>query len=524
MDEITAISGSFRGTSPQVQTAPQEAQAPQAPGAPEADAPQGADAPGVHAAGDDQFVKSGGSKPALSQQEIARQMAERAEREKIASSMIVRDSRVGAPDEASAQDLTNTLAAVDLDMLKYNQANGTKFIIVKPGQDLMDTGVIRSQDPAAINAGASAMGKDAREALGNVEAEYGPRIKALEGKLAGLPPAPAMSIFGSASDADAEKIKERSMLEKELSDLKAQQRKKEAELVEKETKDKAMIFSPLVGSDAGAAGPMGMMIALQVSQQPMSTNDMAAAHGAKTPEEIKQFNDSVEKLNGDRLTALRQESLKNMETMTAAVQDPEQKRQFLESIDKFKKDPQSIPLDQANNPVLVPNTFYYRPEDKPDAKPSVVDAHDYGSLKSWTDGSGKIKGVDPMGSTTLGQHFYKDGMNTILIRESALKEQAPIHEMGHATESIIERKSPGFSKELTEGRDKAFSHVGFGDGRHESVTPYAGTGERENLAEGFALYYSDPKLLKAKDPELYALVEKEAAFIKSQANGAVQGK
>jgi hypothetical protein len=459
---------------------------------------------------EDRFETS--TKPLLSRKEIEERNADIAQREKIAESMISRDTGVGAPSDKDDQELKATLSKVDTDILQFNKENGTKFIVVKEGQDILDTGVIRKQDPAAINGQADALGKAGRGAIEPLEAEYGPKIKALEDKISTMPATlPAGMLFGGPVPENQE---EAMKLQKELGELKSELAKKAAEGLEKGTDDKVRVFSPLsaTGGDAGMGGHMGGMASMMILSQPMSTTDMAMSQGAQTPEEIKLFTDTTEKLNGGRLPKLHAEAIKNYEQTIAAIEDPEQRKQSHQIFEDMKKNPQNIPVDQANNMILVPNTYYYRPVDRPDAAPAVVDLHDMQALTGWNDKSGKINGVGE--GAVLGQHFYKNGLNTIVMRDTALADRTPIHELGHATKDLVDKKSPEFGRELDGLSAQAYSQATGPD--RNPITPYAGTSASENMTEGFSLFYSDPKLLKMKDPELYDIIQKEADFVKSQ--------
>lgn len=467
---------------------------------------------------DDTFQTS--EKPLLSRREIEEKAAAQAQKDQLIQSMIVKDAKVGAPDDKSIQALTGTLSQVDTDVLRYNQENGAKFVVVKEGQDLMDTGVIRKQDPAAINAQAPELGRKGQDAMAKVEAEYGPKLKEVEDKIAASPMKKEEGWAGFMNGGKSpENPQEYSKLQMQQLDLQNGQRKQAYEQVEKATGGKAKIFTPAEATDSNPAGAGGGFLALAMASQaqmPMSTEDMARNHGAKTPEEIKQFTDSVEKLNGDRLTQMRQQTISAYEANVAGM-DPAQKKEAVEALEKLEQNPQTIPIDHFNKGVLVPNTYYYRSADKPDSAPTVVDTHDNLSLQSWNKNQGKI---GPAGEgATLGQHFGEDGMNTIVIRDTNLADRSPIHELGHATQGALRKNSPEFAGQIDAMAEKAYSNLdrgGFGQGTQESITPYATLNKDENLCEGFADYYRDPKLLKLKDPELFGIVQQQTDFIKSQ--------
>ncbi|MHC9543375.1 MAG: hypothetical protein AB9903_28015 [Vulcanimicrobiota bacterium] len=450
--------------------------------------------------------------------------------------MIARDTGLGAPDEKSAADLATNLGKVDPDILKLVQQNGTKFVIIKNGQSLLDTGAIRQQDISKISSNGESMSRDTQPILHKLDNEFGQEkaelLKNLEASRErdALKPrefAELDSIAASwAAISRPPASEETQKLEGALNDNNNKQFNLASEQIEKVSGGKAKIFSPAENMTASSGGNMSSMGSLaahfvfMTSSHPLSTIDMAQSQGAKTPEEIKQFTDSTDMLNGDRLTKLRQETLSKYEANIATMQDPEQKRQAEAELDNMKKNPKSIPVDYINNPVAVPNTYFYRPGEKPGADSVVVDIHDYMALNKWHNGEGKVmshtEALDSKKTRiTNGQNFHMDGINTIVLRDSNLTDSSPVHELGHVAEDIIKKKDPDFSQQLTAERDNIFTHIGEGDGRHEPITPYAGTESKENLAEGFSMYFNDRKLLNMKDKELYELIRKEIEYLKT---------
>jgi hypothetical protein len=450
----------------------------------------------------------------IGKQGIQEELARRRERAEITDSMIVKDAKVGPPSSEATSNLMSTLARVDTDVLRYARENGVRFVVVKEGQDLADTGAIRRQDPGALKLQARDLGEKGRPILDAADEKNGARIRQLKEEISGYPPEASLFPLGLGSASPASrKLME---LKGELARLEGERRAYADGELEKTSKGKVKIFN---GADTllpgeGGFGPLGAAnAATMLASMPQTPESMAKMHGAATPEEIRQFAEAVEELNGERLPKLRARSLADFEKRIAAITDPEQKKQALSALDHLKRDPRSIPLDVKNEMVLVPNTYYYRPQSRPDAPPTVVDLHDYLTLKSWNGPDERIAGENPGGGgITLGQHMYRDGMNTIIIRESALTDHSAIHELGHAIEEINRRRDPDFGERFTKERDGVFSHVGSGVGKRRGITDYAETNAKENLAEGFAIYYTDPARLKAADPDLFALVEKEIAF------------
>lgn len=432
--------------------------------------------------------------------------------------MIVKDAPIGAPSAADVGALKKTLSRVDGAVLDFAREHGTQFVIVRTGQNLLDAGVIEKLDPASVYAGAEAQGKVARGALISAERTYASKLEDVKSRLArydALPeelggPGPSVAL-SRASNEDVGVISD---LYAELRGHQEKQKAGTRELLEERTGGVVKIFNPAEGLPVESSS----FDAMARANIPQTTEQMARTHGASTSEEVRRFAGAVESLNGGRLEKMRSNTLAQLESSLRTASPAErQSRQSL--LERYRANPGEIPLDHINNPVLVPNLYFYRPSGSPGAKAITVNVHDYSSLNNWNDASGKIKSVQRGAAEqgVLAQHFSQGGKNTIVIRNTALEGRSAIHELGHAVESIIETVSPEFSRELSSARDLAYSHLSEEgeEGYHPPVTNYAGASASENLSEGFSLYFSNPRLLQQKDPELHRVVEKEVNFIRS---------
>jgi hypothetical protein len=407
---------------------------------------------------------------------------------------------------------------VDTDVLKYARENETKYVIVREGQDLMEAGVIRKQDPASVLSEAQASAPEAQQTFKNVRSQYMPKILGAAGqlsKLKALPedfggPGPGEAL-SKADNAGVDRIND---LYQNLRTYQREEKKAMGTLLEKNTKDRVKLYNPAEGVTTLSGSSFNELKQINTPQTP---EQMARMHGARTPEEIKSFTDAVEKLNSDRLPGMRENTLRLLEQHVPRQKNPAHKQFYSNLLEKYRNNPKEIPLDHNNNPIMVPNLYYYRQGNNPDGPATAVDYYDFASLSQWNDASGKIR---PSGAPGGGErivsaeHFGKGGQNTIVIRDTSLKDATAIHELGHSMEEIINRRSPQFSQELTARRDYVYEHPGSSDGA--PITDYAATSASENLSEGFSLYFSDPKLLKLKDPALHDLVEQEVGFVKSQ--------
>lgn len=434
-------------------------------------------------------------------------------RDALVDAMIVRDAAVGVPDARDVQHLKDALSGVDTEVLAYARANGTRWVIVKEGQQLSDAGVLRPRDPSVALSQARAASGTANAALQQAQAAFDGRLAAVTASLTSLDalpqemggpgPGPALS---RADEAGLARI---NGLYTDLRGLQGQRKALTTTLLEQRTNERVKIYNP----SEGVAGNGSLYQGLVSGAAPHSPEQMARMHGAKTPEEVASFVDAVELLNRDRLPALRQQSRQLLESRASTAGSPAQQQAAREILAQGDT---ALPIEHQSSMILVPNLYYYRPANQPDAAPVVVDYHDYASLQQWNDGNGAIKHADGKVWTVSGEHFDREGMNTIVLRDTALTPACAVHELGHAVEAIISRTGAPFANALSERKEAAFARPG----PQGYVTDYAATSSSENLSEGFALHYNDPRRLQTRDPQLSRLIESQVAFIRAQVHGA----
>lgn len=433
-------------------------------------------------------------------------------RDSLVDAMIVRDARVGAPSAQDVQRLKDALSGVDTEVLQYARSNGTRWVIVQEGQNLADAGVVRPQHRPQVLAEASNAATAAngvlREAHTRFDGKLGAitdsltQLNAMPEDMGGPGPGPALS---RADDATSERINK---LYQDLRSTQSAQKRFARTQLEQRTGDRVKLYNPAEGEAGGST----TFRSLESINTPHTLEQMARMHGAQTPAEIGSFVSTVKTLNRDALPALQAQGLQRIQSRLAATRDPAQRQQL---IDLLAKGPDAIPLDHENNLILVPNTYDYRPAGQTGGEATVVDYHDYASLQQWNDASGRIKHADPKVYTVSAEHFDRDGMNTIVIRSTALTPQCAVHELGHSVEGIIERTGTPFGKQLEQARESAYENPP--DSGY--ITDYAATSANENMAEGFAMRFNNPSQLRAKDPALSRLIDGEIAFIRTQAAG-----
>lgn len=405
------------------------------------------------------------------------QVADRREREQLINGMLYTEGP-GAPSAQEAEALRNSLGVVDAGTLRLVQQQGLKIGVVSPGEDMYQMGVLREVDINQLQsklpehrAAIDAMDK-------GLDQKFGPQISALTTQLQGL----------KADDP------RRGELEQQLSSLRDQRTFELAQSLETSGIPARPLLPPLSAKEASNNELVTM--ATNVTNSPLPTSAMADIHGATTPERLKEFEQLMVGLNGERLEVARKEGLESLRSRVAAAK-PEDRERLQGYLDAALADPTQIPIDHRAHNIVVPNVHY--------VENGRLSKHDKLSLANWGDGKNTAAPLmDPKtgeGSVLAGQYF--EDVNRLLVRDSQVKSDTPIHEMGHAIEGAVQKADPnfyqGFEPRLMEAYQKAL------DGT--TVSKYAQASPREYIAEGVAHYYEDPKALKATDPALFALTQ-----------------
>lgn len=453
------------------------------------------------------------------------------EKDKIIDGMLVRN---GSMTDGEAKDIRNNLSVIDINTLKFAKEKDLKLQVVKPGESLIDKGVIspRSMDPIQKNAGEYAQKGD--KILADINPKYQDKIATAredERKKAEESMKNPMGQAGMGAGFNMNDVLSGKADFTPKSDkLDGERRKLISERLEKETKGEVMLYEP-GAMMAGMSGLSGMSfgnLGMMQAKMPASTSQMASVHGARTPEEFKQFNQAVEQLNGDRLKAARQEAMQFMEkNQNNPGIDKEMSQKFLA---QYREHPEEIPIDHNKYDILVPNRFNYRSKDpgmiqdpnnpgnNPPEKPTMVNFHDFQTLKDWHNQDGVIpSNEDAKKGMFLTQGQYFKDKNLIILRgdESITKDKnIAVHEFGHGVDNMLREQNPGFHSQWRKDVTGAYDTTK--NQQDKWISDYSRTNEGEYIAEGFAAYHTRGKVLNTMDPGLYKLIQ--------QMDGAAQAE
>lgn len=470
----------------------------------------------------DIFAKQPNDKPPADAATINGHMAQVRERDAIVDRLLVKDSSV---NEGDINDLQASLSSVNVDTLKYAEKEGVKFQIVKPGDSLIEKGIVQERSVNEVTQNAPETRRAANGIIDEVNGKYEPLLAQAKEADEQKKNQPHPPLTGGGMAAMMARIQDsRPQVEKVNEERRAEIDNK----VREQTDNQAMLYNPFAAEGAPGGGFGGNHL-LHMAKAPASTRQMAAAHGAQTPQEVNEFNNAVEALNGDRLSTARNETLANLEK---ALNDPKNKdnpyKVTQEQIDHLRQNTREIPVDHQKNDIIVPNRFYHRPGKetgtdengiptfKRTGTRTVVDQEGYQTLRGW---QGNTEGVMSLEQAMKkGKNFEINSFNNgqyfpdrklILLRgepdvmQPEGNKNTPVHELGHALEFTLEEKRPDFYNGWKEQLDTAYGNVGFDPNR--TVSDYSRINEREYLAEGYKFLHTDKKLLKTKDPKLFEL-------------------
>lgn len=221
---------------------------------------------------------------------------------------------------------------------------------------------------------------------------------------------------------------------------------------------------------------------------------MALHHGADSPQEQEQFYGWMEKLNGERLKQAREASI---EERTRLLQDrPEAQQQWLK---QARANPETVPLDATLHTLVVPDAHFF--SSTPKSEPILIDRSDIRSVEGWRKGDFR------------GQWFFLEDKANLLIRDTAVELDTPIHELGHVVDMGLEKDEPEFYQTLSPRIEKA--HY-LARSENKAISNYSKANRREYIAEGFAAYYDRPDQLREVDPTLYQLVDEMVNFCRAK--------
>ncbi|HEY3999130.1 MAG TPA: hypothetical protein VGO93_09715 [Candidatus Xenobia bacterium] len=380
--------------------------------------------------------------------------------------------QISPADQAQIQQ---HLQRIDPDVLKTVAHNGTKIVVLKSGQTPYDLGLkhVDTDDRDLSKPDVQAMYRQAADtALARTDAQYGQEIHGLESQIEArqaqirqdFKPAPSSGggMLGLASVMNS--AEGQMAMDPQLQGL-------QDRLGTVEGKSFGQAWDQMMKTNGTHVEPYtppqtGNVLAdAQMAAQPVSLEDIAWQHGARTPAERQQFVSQLEGLNGKRVDTLQQQF----------VQDPES--HFTGQA--YEKLPSAQRPFHPDEHLLVPNYYFYRNNpDHATEKPQIMNHEDYDSETEWK--SGQIVG-----------EYYQD-FNTIVYQSGHLDKNdegsdTPQHEVGHAYKAALKAKDPSFYQ-TWETKWKA--HYDDKSQPKRFPTEYAAWSEEEYYAEDFSAWFS----------------------------------
>jgi hypothetical protein len=346
--------------------------------------------------------------------------------------------------------LQANLGRVDRGLLLWAQQQGVKLQVLRSGEELEATGALR-----------------------DLADRFDERMK----------PETVQAVHAHLSDLSDRIRNEKDP--KKAPNLRRQKRQEMAEILTNNPCG-AAVFTPAF---APLLAPGLSKLAADPTETP-TLKGMALHHGADSAEEQEKFYSWMENLNGDRLETARQQSI---EERSRLLQDRPQalKRWLKQAAEK----PETVPLDATLHTLVVPDAHFLSSGAK--ENPLLLDRSDLRSVEGWRNGDFR------------GQWFFLEGKTHLLVRDSALELNTPVHELGHVIDMTLEKQAPEFYAPLRPQIEKAHYQARL---HGHAITNYAMANRREYIAEGFAAYYDKPGKLRQVDPELYRLVDKMVEF------------
>ncbi|MFN8610002.1 MAG: zinc-dependent peptidase [Vulcanimicrobiota bacterium] len=383
------------------------------------------------------------------------------------------------------KQLQATMAPVDVKLLRLAQHSGLQFHVVSPGDDMLQTNVLRVQEPSQF------LKPELRQFADRLHQQSDARFD--------KPMLEAMSKLASdPTQVDYFKLK-KEKINFLLDEIEASR-------------------LPVKLYTVPMNGPVDintLQFLNQRNEMPASLKEMALVHGARSPQEIKEFIDIVKSINGTRIDQAIQQAADNFTSLkqmgTTLNRQPFDAQKFKQGL---LKNSDMLPLDHNNLAILVPDLYYKQI----DGQTLRLDGHDRGAIENWSgelnakgelEVDGKINGDK---NPIRGEYFYDDAVNRILLRTSETGSRAPIHELGHALDHLLQKQDPKFYQswkaEVQKDYDAMMKGLFSGPDGTQPITQYATSNVNEYIAEGFAHYHLTPEEFKAKDPTFYGHIDK----------------
>lgn len=407
----------------------------------------------------------------------------------------------------SLAELQQSLASVDVDLLVLAQNEGLRFQVVQPGDSLLELGLIRVQTTQALQQDLPRWRDFSDRTAAEVDQKFGAELQRLASQL--KPHRVGFSL--GAPDPIAEAY---TRLQKERRDS----------MIDRIIAEEVPVKLYSVPIPDGVDFNMANVLANQ-SLQPTTLAEMARVHGATSPEEVQEFQALVAGINGERWQQALAQGRQSM--LEAKIRQAKGSGQSLsaeqqsEFSSRLEANPERVVVDHARFGLLVPDIWYQHFQ----GQSFKVDGHDRGSLENWT-GQTNEKGIrvatglvndEPFG--VRGQFFYPDGVNKVAVRSEAVAGQTPVHELGHALESLLKKRDPAFFKDWHLRVEKAYQasiQRSFTPGSEggEPISTYAQTNVGEYVAEGFSHYHGAASDFQSKDPVFYQLMQEFIQHLK----------
>lgn len=217
---------------------------------------------------------------------------------------------------------------------------------------------------------------------------------------------------------------------------------------------------------------------------------LALHHGADTPEEQEKFYRWMETLNGERLTEAREAAVRERSKLLEGR--PEAQKRWLK---QAEEQPETVPIDTTLYTIVVPDAHYL--PSTLGGNDLLLDRSDLRSVEGWRNGDFR------------GQWFFLEGKTNLLVRDSAVSLDTPIHELGHVVDMTLEKVEPEFYQTLKEPIERAY---GLARSQGHAISEYSKANPREYIAEGFAAYYTEPQRLRETDPALHEIIQQMVDF------------
>lgn len=362
-----------------------------------------------------------------------------------------------SPGEAN--ELAANLSRVDTGALRFAQREGLLFVVVRPGDDLGDTKVLRNQDLQAFQQEIPAL-RSLGDAIHQHQADFRQNL----------------SHVGLLEQEEGVRNQGRIQLSNLLNG----------------TGKPLSVYRPDPHKVLFPGVPLNSML----HKHHVTLEGMAISRGARTPQEKAAFMDMVKALNGDRLQEAQQETLEQIRTNLDAY--PEYRTRLL--AEKGAR-PEQIPVDPLKHTLLLPDLYFWGP----DGDRKVLDRYDFDAIQMWHGETGKVvdKHADPDAMGANGELFPYGGVNRILLRDRCLNgDRTAIHEFAHGLDFLLESKVPDWYQGWKQQLERSLHQAR----QNDTITNYAKANDREYLAEGMAFYFLEGDRLKQADPTLYGLV------------------